>query len=143
MNRQVTVIIESKIDIEVPFFQEKYEADGRKGEDYSSDVVEMYGLDLGDMDQADWLAAEADNPHRDCNAELFCTQGAMFSTGWGSLELMVAHKASEAYPAVANQRNDLFDERVKYNADNGISVRTEVYPCDEHWNIDWENPITA
>lgn len=143
MNRQVTVIIESKIDIEIPFFQEKYEEDERQGEDYSSEMVQMYGLDLGEINESDWLAAEADNAHRDCDAELFCTQGAMFCMGWGSLELMVAHKASEAYPVVANQRSDLFDERVKYNADNGISVRTEVYPCDEHWNIDWENPISS
>ena len=130
----------------MPHFQEKFEADERQGtvgEDYSSEVVLMYGLDTGIIETADWWLQEfEENPHRDCEAELNCTQGVMSSQGFGGIEMIVMHKCSENNSVTASSDNELYDERIAYNTENDIETTVNLYPCDEHWNIDWDNPIS-
>lgn len=146
VNRRMLVIAETKTDISVPHFQEKFEADERQGtigEDYSSEVMLMYGIDSGIIEDSDWWNQEFDeNPHRDCVSELHCTQGVMLSQGFGSIEMLVMHKCSEDNPVTATSSNELYDERIAYNTENNIETTVTLYPADAHWNIDWENPIT-
>ena len=146
INRRMLVIAETKTDITVPHFQEKFEQDERQGtigEDYSSEVVLMYGLDTGIIETSDWHMEEADeNPHRDCESELYCTRGVMHSQGFGGVEMIIMHKCSEANPVTCIGDNELYDERIAYNTENDIDTTVTIYPCDEHWNVDWENPIT-
>jgi hypothetical protein len=147
INRRMLVITETKTDISIPHFQEKYENDNRQGtvgEDYSSESVLMYGLDTGFIETTDWWMQEfEETPHRDCSSEDNCTKGVMFSHGFAQVEMAVMHKCSESHEVSVVGGNALYDERMAYNAENDISYAVNLYPCDEHWNIDWENPIVG
>lgn len=143
INRQMIVITETRTDLDDAWFEEAYFAAGRGSEDPTADVPLIYGLNAEITAVSDWwFADENSTEHRDCESTLFCTKQAMNIFDSNPMQKILTHKMSEDYPLTIDEQSALYVERMAHNAERNITVEVAVYPCDEHWTIDWDNPIS-